>query len=64
VSEATFKLELEAREIDAVMVALQSCVNVPFTPSYLMALVSKINEQGRPQLHALAIQTENANEAA
>lgn len=56
-SEPTFKLELTAPEMDAVMIALQSCVNVPFSASYLMQLVSKINAQGQPQLQALATKT-------
>lgn len=58
-SEPTFKLELEAREIDAIMIALQSCVNVPFSAGYLMGLVSKINAQGQPQLLAMAVKTDD-----
>lgn len=57
-SEPTFKLELTAPEMDAVMIALQSCVNVPFPASYLMGLVSKINQQGQPQLQALAVKSD------
>lgn len=54
----TFKIELTAQEMDAVMIALQQCVNVPFSASYLMQLVSKINAQGQPQLQALATKTD------
>lgn len=57
-SEPTFKIELTAQEMDAVMIALQQCVNVPFSASYLMQLVSKINAQGQPQLQALAVQAD------
>ena len=57
-SEPTFKIELTAPELDAVMIALQTCVNVPFSAGYLMGLVSKINAQGQPQLHALAVQND------
>lgn len=53
-SAPTFTLELEAQEIDAVMLALQNAVNMPFSAGYLMQLVSKINAQGQPQLQALA----------
>ena len=63
-SEPTFKLELTAPEIDAVVIALQSCVNVPFSAGWLMALVSKINSQGQPQLQALAVKKEPEDEAA
>lgn len=55
----TFKLELTAAEVDAVMIALQNCVNVPFSAGYLMGLVSKINAQGRPQLEPLAVRTDD-----
>jgi hypothetical protein len=61
-SEPTFKLELTAPEMDAVMIALQSCVNVPFSAGYLMNLVSKINAQGQPQLQALAVQKDAPEE--
>ena len=61
-NEPTFKLELTAQEVDAVMIALQNCVNVPFSAGYLMGLVSKINAQGQPQLQALAVQKETPPE--
>jgi len=53
-----FDFKLTAQEVDAVMIALQTCVNVPFPATFLMNLVSKINAQGQPQLQALAVQAD------
>lgn len=53
-----FDFKLTAQEVDAVMIALQTCVNVPFSANFLMNLVTKINAQGQPQLQAIAVQTE------
>jgi hypothetical protein len=54
-------LRLDSNEIDAVMIALQHCVNVPYSAGFLMNLVSKINRQGQPQLLAMATHTEPAS---
>ena len=55
-SAPEFEFKLTAQEVDAVMIALQTCVNVPFSANFLMNLVSKINAQGQPQLQAMAVQ--------
>lgn len=53
-----FDFKLTAQEVDAVMIALQTCVNVPFSANFLMNLVTKINKQGQPQLQAMAVQSD------
>lgn len=55
-------LDLEPQEIDLIFVALQnSQTPAPFV--VVKALLDKILEQGRPQLEALVVQTEEPEKA-
>ena len=60
----TLKLELTAGEIDMAFVLFQKAKQDEYTYEAITALMKKIQDQGTPQLAALALKKESAPLAA
>jgi hypothetical protein len=58
-SQALIKLELTPADLDLIFFGLQ---NSPLPVSFVVAkdLMDRINEQGQPQLQAMAVESEGA----
>ena len=59
-----FTFEFPPQDVDLILHAIQTAPLGNYTYAQVAGLVARIDAQGRPQLHALAVKKDEAPEAA